>query len=125
MKVKGGWRSPAAHSELASPSSIRPWITVDSFDTAAACEKSLRIPWRCISFTHWIQPRSWNLILSCSAISSSVALALPSSPLLPLVSPYSFCATDNDKAPRSGKILCGELLIFDTNQQFATHRRWG
>ena len=52
---------------------------MDSFDTAAVCEKSLRIPWRCISFAHWIQPRSWNLILSCSAISSEVA---------PLIHPF-------------------------------------
>src|SRR6266852_6489379 len=38
-------------------------------------------------FVHWIQPRSWNLILSCSAIASAVALALPSSLFLPLASP--------------------------------------
>jgi hypothetical protein len=36
---------------------------------------------------HVIQPRSWNLILSCSEISSAVALALPSSAFLPLISP--------------------------------------
>ena len=34
-----------------------------------------------------IHPRSWNLSLSCSAIWSAVALALPWSPLRPLASP--------------------------------------
>jgi hypothetical protein len=34
-----------------------------------------------------IQPRSRNLILSCSAIASAVALALPLSVFLPLASP--------------------------------------
>jgi hypothetical protein len=34
-----------------------------------------------------IQPRSRNMILSCSAIASAIALALPSSVLLPLTSP--------------------------------------
>jgi hypothetical protein len=41
----------------------------------------------CPSFAHWIQPRSWNLTLSSTAIASAVALALPSSVFLPLASP--------------------------------------
>ena len=39
------------------------------------------------SDSHFIQPRARNRILSCSAIASAVALALPSSVLLPLASP--------------------------------------
>lgn len=42
---------------------------------------------RASAVPHLIQPRSWNLTLSCAAISAAVALARPSSPLLPLVSP--------------------------------------
>jgi hypothetical protein len=37
--------------------------------------------------SHWIQPCCWNLGLIWSAISLAVALALPSSLLLPLSSP--------------------------------------
>jgi hypothetical protein len=40
--------------------------------------------------TQLIQPCCWNRCLSTSAISLAVALALPSTLLLPLSSPYTF-----------------------------------
>src|SRR4029453_3375100 len=58
-------------------------------DRARGLAHAVRQPHALHEATQFLQPRSWNLILSCAAIAAAV-LALPSRAFLPLASPYSF-----------------------------------